>query len=87
MFRAGRDGEWSVVEDVALRTNRRQRAAQVAAECGNLDLVRSRLLMCSALERIDLIKAACAGGQLQAMQLCCEAGVGVNDAQPDSIIE
>jgi hypothetical protein len=70
LLRAGQDGDWSVVEEVAQRYNRQQDAASVAAECGNVELVRSRLRMSTVSERISLMCASCRGGHLQVMRLC-----------------
>ncbi len=78
LLQAARDGEWGVVEQIAQRYGRAFDAALVAAECGHLDLVGSAVFAHSEL--MELMGAACRGGQLEVARLLLDrGGVGVND--------
>ncbi len=67
-----------MVQDVAQRHNRLFDALLVAAECGSVEFVRSKLQSCTVAELVEVAGAACRGGHLPAMQLLLVQGVGVD---------
>ncbi len=79
LLHAARDEEWSVVQDVAQRYGRIADAVLLAAECGNAELVRTQL---QRAEPVELMGAACRGGQLEVIQLLLDSGVPANGRLP-----